>query len=187
MNDTKTYLRTLREELAHRLAGRFLAYLTLFALVCAASFAWVQVTDWNSVFLAVRPAGILSCVRAMTSAAGILFAVFLSAHTAFSGAVGTVAVLWRGVCLGCAGGLMKSGAAVGIAPTWVIALTLYFAASVGVMLAASVAHVYSLGLCRTFADGTGEMRRGLAWEFLRLWLVLSGTVFLLGGAAVALV
>lgn len=187
MNDTKTYLRTLREELAHRLAGRFLAYLILFALVCAASFAWVGRTTWGGVFLAVRPVGIVAYVRALTSTAVMLSAVLLSAHTMFSGAVGTVAVLWRGVCLGCAGGLMKNGAAVSIAPTWVLALTLYFAASVGVILAASVAHVYSLGLCRTYADGTRRMRRGLAGEFLRLWLILSGMVFLLGGAAVALV
>ncbi len=187
MNDTKTYLRNLRATLAHRLAGRFLAGLILFSLSCAAAFAWVRIAGVDGVFAAVRPTGRLALLRALIPSAAGMLAVYLSAYTIFPGAVSAAVIAWRGLCLGCAGGLMKSGAAVSLAPTWGTALTLYFAASVCVMLAASVARVYSLALCRTYADGTGTTRRGMAREFLRLWLMLSGAVFLLGGAAAALV
>ncbi len=186
MNDTKTYLRERREELAHRLAGRFLAFLFLFALSCAATFLWTTFADVGGVFLAVRPTGWLSCVRALGSSAVGLLAIYVSAHTVFSEMVSAAVILGRGLCLGCAGGLMRTGAVISIASTWVLALTLYFLASVGVILTAAYAHVYSFCLCRTHADGMVEMRRGIAGEFLRLFLILSGAVFLSGGAAVGL-
>ena len=62
-----------------------------------------------------------------------------------------------------------------------------FAATVLMILLAAVSHIYSLGLCRAHADRMFRIRREIAAEYLRLFLILSGGVFVLGCAAVLLI
>lgn len=195
MNDTKNYILNLRDTLAGRLAGRFLFFLFLFALSCGIAFAVTSQTSFGGYFLAVRPVetGVgfprtaLSVIRCTLPSAVSLLAVWISAHTTFSQAVSAAVLLWRGLCLGCAGGLMNGGTVVSIGPHWTAALILYFAASVLIVLLAACTHVCSLCLCRAYADRMFRIHREIEGEYLRIFLVLSGGVFLLGGTAVMMI
>lgn len=194
MNDTKSYILQTRENLAKRLAGRFIAYLILFALSCGGAFAFASLYDCGGYFLAVSPVErggflrtVLSVIRCTLPSAVCLLAVYAAAHTIVSQAVSGAILVWRGLCLGCAGGLMGRGAVYSIDSSWSLALTLYFLASVVMMLLAAYSYIYSLCLCRAHSDGTAHIRREVAAEYLRLFLFLSGAVFAAGGAAVFLI
>ncbi len=196
MNDTKSYIFEMRDTMAGRLAGRFLFFLLLFVLSCGIAFAVTSQTSYGGYFLAIRPVDtghgrffgtVLSVLRCALPSAVSLLVICAAAHTVFSQAVSAAVLLWRGLCLGCAGGLMTCGAVASIGPYWTLALTLYFAASVLIVLLAAASHIYSLVLCRTHADRMFRIRREIAAEYLRLFLILSGGVFVLGGAAVLLI
>lgn len=184
----------MRETLAKRLAGRFIAYLILFALSCTVSFAFTSLYDCGGYFLAVSPIErgsslrmVLSIIRSALPSAVCLLAIYTAAHTVFSQAVSGAVLVWRGLCLGCAGGLMGSGAVMSIGSAWSLALTLYFLASVLMILLAAYSYVYSLCLCRAHSDGTAHIRREAASEYLRLFLFLSGAIFAAGCAAILLI
>ncbi|MBQ2278152.1 MAG: hypothetical protein II333_06235 [Clostridia bacterium] len=187
MNDTKNYILGLRDTLAERLAGRFLFFLLLFALSCGGAFAVTSRIPCGGYFLAVHPLNTggslphtaVSLIRCTLPAAVSLLIIGLSVHTAASQAVSAAVILWRGVCLGCAGALMADGTVRSLGTHWILALTLCFAASVLIILLAACTHVYSLGLCRAYADRTHRIRREIAGEYLRVFLILSGGVFLL--------
>lgn len=194
MNDTKSYILEMRDTLAGRLAARFLFFLLLFALSCGIAFAVTSQASYGGYFLAIRPVErgslsvtVLSVLRCALPSAVALLIIYAAAHTAVSQAVSGAVLLWRGICLGCAGGLMTGGMVESIGRYWIPALTLYFAASVLMILLAAVSHVYSLCLCRAHADRMFRIRREIAAEYLRLFLILSGGVFVLGCAAVLLI
>ena len=187
MNDTKNYIFGLRDTLVQRLAGRFLFFLLLFALSCGTAFAVTSQISFGGYFLAVRPLNTgsrflpaaVSLIRCTLPAAVSLAAVWISAHTIFSQAVSAAVILRRGICLGCAGALMADGTVRSLGTHWILALTLYFAASVLMILLAACSYVYSLGLCRAHADRMLRIRHEIAGEYLRVFLILSGGVFLL--------
>ena len=85
------------------------------------------------------------------------------------------------------GGLISGGMVESVGRYWIPALTLYFAATVLMILLAAVSHLYSLGICRAHSDGMTRIRRELAAEYLRMFLILSGGVFILGCTAVLLI
>lgn len=184
----------MRETITERLAMRFIAYLILFALSCVFSFACTSRSVYGGYFLAISPidrssfpAAMLSVLRCALPSALCLLAVYAAAHTVFSQAVSGAVILWRGLCLGCAGGIMGSGAVYSIGRYWTLALTLYFAASMLMILFSAYSHVYSLCLCRAHSDRMFRIRREIAAEYLRLFLILSGGVFAAGCAAVLLI
>ncbi len=195
MNDTKNYIFGIRDTLPGRLAGRFLFFLFLFVLSCGIAFAVTSQIPCGGYFLAVCPVEtggsftgtVLSVLRCSLPSAVALLAVYAAAHTIFSQAVSAAVLLWRGLCLGCAGGLMTGGTVASIGSHWTFALTLYFAASVLMVLLAAVSHMYSLVLCRAHADRSFRLRREIAAEYLRLFLILSGGIFVLGSAAVLMI
>ncbi len=195
MNDTKNYIFELRDTLTQRLAGRFLFFLLLSALSAGIAFAVTSQTSFSGYFLAVHPVETgngflrtaLSVIRCTLPSALSLLALCISSHTTFSQAVSAAVLLRRGICLGCAGALMANGTVRSIGPYWTLALTLYFAASVLIVLLAAVSHLYSLGLCRAYTDRRNRLRRELAAEYLRLFLLLSGGVFILESAGVLLI
>ena len=194
MNDTKSYILGLRDTLSGRLAGRFLFFLLLSALSCGTAFALTSQASFGGYFLAVRPVGqgsfvgtALAVLRCALPSAVSLLLIYGAAHTVFSQAVSGAVLLWRGISLGCAGGLISGGTVESVGRHWIPALTLYFAATVLMILLAAVSHIYSLGLCRAHADRMFRIRREIAAEYLRLFLILSGGVFVLGCAAVLLI
>ena len=193
MNDTKNYMFGLRETLAGRLAGNFLLFLLLFALSCGISFAAVPAFLPDGYFLAVRPVNggtffgtVFSVLRCAFPAAGTLTVLWIAAHTSVPQILSGMVILYRGVCLGCAGRLMACGAVVSIGRHWMPALALYFAATVPVLLLAALSQVYSLGFCRTYADRMSRIRHELEREYLHLFLILSGGIFLLSGIGILL-
>ena len=150
--------------------------------------------SYGGYFLAVCPvekgsfaAAFLSVLRCASSSAAALLLIYAAAHTVFSQAVSGAVLLWRGISLGCTGGLISGGMVESVGRHWIPALTLYFAATVLMILLAAVSHVYSLGLCRAHSDGVSRIRRELAVEYLQLFLILSGGVFVLGCTAVLLI
>ncbi len=202
MNDTISTLLQIRGSSAgagqpsRRLAIRFLAGLLLFALSFLTGFLLaptVPLMD-NGVFLAVSPvtgghpvSAVLSVFRCLLPSAIALFGIYAAAHTPWTAAISGAVIVWRGICLGCAGALMKNGTVVSIGRNWVPALILYFAASVLILLLAVCSHPVSLYLCRAYADEDIRRFREAAVEWLRLFLVLSGAVFAMGTAAVLLI
>lgn len=200
MNDTISSLLQIRGSSAgqpfRRLAIRFLAGLLLFALSFLTGFLPVPALPLadGGVFLAVSPvtgghpiSAVLSVFRCLLPAAIALFCIYAASHTPWTTVISGIVIVWRGICLGCAGVLMKNGTVVSIGRHWVPALILYFAATVLMILLASCAHPVSLYLCRTYADGDIRRFREAAAEWLRLFLILSGVVFTLGAAAVLLI
>ncbi len=194
MNDTKSYILELRDTLSGRLAARFLFFLFLSVLSCGIAFAVTSQASYGGYFLAVCPvekgsfaAAFLSVLRCASSSAAALLLIYAAAHTVFSQAVSGAVLLWRGISLGCTGGLISGGMVESVGRHWIPALTLYFAATVLMILLAAVSHVYSLGICRAHSDGVSRIRRELAVEYLQLFLILSGGVFVLGCTAVLLI
>ncbi|MGN1345748.1 MAG: hypothetical protein ACI4V1_03120 [Eubacteriales bacterium] len=194
MNDTGNYLLQMRETLAERLAARFLAGLALLVLSCGISFALLSLYTPGGYFLAVNPVErsgffhtILSLVRSTLPSAVCLLLLYAAAHTVFADAVSIAVLAWRGLCLGCAGRLMSSGSVASIGRFWTLALTLYFVASVLMILLAAYSSLYSLCLCRVHSDGAHRLRSEVAQEYLRLFLILSGGVFAAGCAATLLI
>lgn len=202
MNDTTFSLPHSRESsvsagtrpIAKGLAIRFLAGLLLFALSFLMSFLLAPPAADGGLFLAVSPitgghpaSAVLSVLRCLFPSAAALLGIYAAAHTPWSAAVSGTVIVWRGICLGCAGALMRNGTVVSIGQHWVPALILYFAASVLMILLASCSYSASRYLCRAYADGDIRRFRTAAAEYLRLFLMLSGSVFLAGGAAVLLI
>jgi len=193
MNDTASPFLHSREAFVRGPVFRFLAGLLLFALSCGLSFLLAPLAASGGVFLAVspaadgHPAAVLSVLRCLFPAASALFLLYAAAHTPWSAAVSGAVIGWRGLCLGCAGALMKNGTVVSIGRYWVPALLLYFAASVLVILLASCAHAVSREFCRSYADGNVRRFRKTAADWLRLFLVIAGGVFALTAAAVLLI
>lgn len=199
MNDTISSLLQIRGlsagQPSRRLAIRFLAGLLLFALSFLTGFLpapVIPLTD-GGVFLAVSPvtgghpiAAVLSVFRCLLPSAIALSGIYAAAYTPWTTGISGTVLVWRGLCLGCAGGLMKNGTVVSIGRHWVPALILYFAATVLMILLASCAHPVSRYLCRTYADGDVRRFREASAEWLRLFLVLSGSIFTMGAAAVLL-
>ena len=201
MNDTLSSFLLSRESSAgtgqpsRRLAIRFLAGLLLFALafLCGFLLAPILLRPHGGVFLAVSPVTggcpavvVLSVLRCLFPSAIALFGIYAAAHTPWSSAVSGTVIVWRGLCLGCAGVLMKNSSVVSIGRHWVPALILYFAASVLMILLASCSCSVSRYLCRTYADGDIRRFRTAAADWLILFLLISGGIFVLGTAAVLL-
>ena len=194
MNDTKSYILELRGTLTGRLAGRFLFFLLLSALSCGIAFAVTSQTSPDGYFLAIRPVGqgsfsgtVLSVLRCALPSAVSLLLIYAAAHTSASQAVSAAVIMWRGIALGCAGGLISGGTVESVSRYWIPALTLYFAATVLTCLLAAVSHVYSLCFCRAYSDRKFRILRELAAEYLRIFLILSGGVFVTVCAAVLLI
>ncbi len=188
MNDPISSLPSFR-----RPAFRFLAGLLLFALAFLAGFLLAPIAADGGIFLAVSPvtggrpgAAVLSVFRCLFPSAIALLGIYAAAHTPWSSVVSGAVIVWRGICLGCAGVLMKNGTVISIGRHWIPALMLYFAASVLVILLASCSQTVSRYLCRTYADGDFRQFRTAAVDWLRLFLIVSGGVFLLGTTAVLL-
>ncbi len=202
MNDTISSLLQIRGSSAgagqpsRRLAIRFLAGLLLFALSFLTGFLLsptVPLAD-DGVFLAVSPvtgghpaSAVLSVLRCLFPSAIALSGIYAAAHTPWPTAVSGAVIVWRGICLGCAGAFMKNGTVISIGQHWIPALILYFAASVLIILLASCSHPVSLYLCRAYADGDIRRFREAAVDWLRMFLVISGAVFAMGAAAVLLI
>jgi len=199
MNDTISSFLQTRESSAgtkqpfRRLAIRFLAGLLLFASAFLCGFLLTPILSGGGSFLAVSPVTggcpavvVLSVLRCLFPSAAALLGIYAAAHTPWSAAVSGTVIVWRGICLGCAGVLMKNGSVVSIGQHWISALILYFAASVLMILLASCSTSVSRYLCRTYADGDTRRFRTAAADWLILFLLISGGVFVLGTAAVLL-
>ena len=175
-------------------AARFAGGLVLLALSFALSFVCTEILPCGGYFLAVSPfsgSGTLlrmtALFRALRPTAISLLALWLSAHTPWSAAVSGMVIIGRGICLGCAGALMRNGTVVSIGQHWISALLLYFSASVLMILLAACSYAASRYFCRACADGNRRLFRETAAAYLRLFLIFSGGVFLLGMTAVLLI
>ncbi len=184
MNDTKSYILSVRESLPERLAVGFIVYLILFILSCGISYALSSIFRYSGYFIAVSPLGsggtvhlILSVAQCAIPSVVALILIYLSAHTIFSHVASGAVILWRGTSLGCAGSLMGSGTVISIGRYWTVALTLYFLSSVMIILLAAYSYIYSLCLCRAHSSGDVKLCASVAAEYLRLFMMFSGCIF----------
>lgn len=185
MNDTKSYILEMRGVLIERLAARALLYLLVSSVFCGLSYTAVTLVapDLDSAFVSpiTEGCGTLEVARYLLCctfpAAVSLLVVYAAAHTVMSHVIGMTVLCVRGLVLGCIGGLIGMGAEVGVHCS--LALTLYFLATVLIIVLAALSDIFSKCLCRVYADPVPSLARELFFEYLRVFSVLAGGVFVL--------
>lgn len=194
MNDTKNYIFEIRDTMPERLTVRFLVYLIISALSFGVAFAIVALFVPNGYFLIVRPASVykngisafLSVTERAFPVATALFILYAASHTVLSPVISAAISVWRGFSLGCICKLMRDGAVAGVGRSVTFAVLLYFAATVIVIFLSSLSNLYSLCICRAYSAQMPSIKRELALEYLRLFLILSGGIFILTAVATVL-
>jgi len=95
--------------------------------------------------------------------------------------------IWKGVAFGVDACLIMKGTVRGISDHWTWSLAVFFIASVLIVALAAVSRVYSDVICYTFAADERRYTASLAMEYVKLFLLISGGIFLLGAISTILI
>ncbi len=189
MNDTEKYLLSVRASLKTRIAVSFGIYLAGSVVAFVLSYLIFKNTDAGKYMIAcdVSSGGFFSAVRSsvlsQTQTVFLLVVLYLTAFSTLCPISAGIVCVWRGASLGAVIALISSGSVGGFGGGWRGSVLVYFAASVGVIILASVTSLYSSVM--TYAYGVGEKKifRSLWAEYTKCFLTASGAIFLVGCAA----
>lgn len=118
-----------------------------------------------------------SSAHALAPAFIILCILFLSAITPFGSFLSALCLIWRGACLGCTVAAVARQALLPASRWTICAVILYFLSSVLLFVLSSLTSVYRKMLsCAYFCDEPGTVV-SLFFELIKLFLVISGTIY----------
>lgn len=194
MNGTETYLVHVKSNFWRYTAQRFIIYIAFVAVSFALAYPATAVFCKGRIFTVVEPMSIEGApgviggvVTSQIPTALVLMILFASTFTVISKWIGGLLCVWRGACLGVSVSLMGKGVVGGITDEWTWSLALYFTVTVAFAALSAVSAVYSDVICRMHGNGERKYAVSVTAEYIKLFLVMSGGIFILGGISVIII
>ena len=122
---------------------------------------------------------VYSVSRALIPSVFAVGLTFLSAFTPHGNLLQSVCMVWRGACLGCCVSAIASRSLIGTSKWTVGAVILYFLASVLIFILASLACVYRKMVAYAYASEEYSEVSGISVDIIKLFLVISGAIYVL--------
>lgn len=191
MNGTRGFIFDLRIGLEERLLSYTITYLILFIVSGITAFGVYSQLEPAGSFILINPIRYgniaqlaLSIASALVPSALSLVTVYLSAHTVFVFPISCAVVIRQGLALGLCTKISAENGILGDCAAAVI--TLYFISSAAIIFFASYSAVYSRCFGRIHSAGDTLLGVSVAVEYIKMFLTVSGAVFLLNIAALSI-
>ena len=192
--DTEAYLTHVKSEFSRRVAADFIICFVLFALACLLAFASVRIISHEETYVLTSPVSrgsagdfVGSILSSQLPNAAVLPVLLFSVFTVVNKWITALICIWKGASLGTAACLIMSGSVRGISDTSAWSLAVYFLASVLFASLAALSRVYSDAICRTYAAEERRYTVSLATEYIKLFFIIAGGIFLLGSISTILI
>ena len=192
--DTETYLTHVKSEFSRRVAANFIVCFVWFALSCILSYLSVKFFARDIVYVVTSPISresvgsvIGTTLVSQLPNTAAMFILFCSVFTVLSRWITVLLCAWKGTALGVTTCLLMKGSVLGISERSVYSLVAFFLASVLFSSLTALSRVYSEVICHTSVAGERKYTSSLVLEYVKLFLIIAGGIFLLGSISTILI
>ncbi len=192
--DTETYLTHVKSDFSRRVAADFIVCFVCFALSCVLAYLSVKLFSRDIVYVLASPVSRESVGSLISTAlisqlpnAAVLVILFCSVFTVLNRWVTVLLCAWKGTALGVTTCLLMKGSVLGISERSVYSLVAFFLASVLFSSLTALSRVYSEVICHTSVAGERKYTASLVLEYVKLFLIIAGGIFLLGSISTILI
>ena len=188
MSNTECYLLFSRNYYVRRAASAFLFYLAVMVLSSVIGYLYFLLLGADGSFAIIdqskRAADLLDGQKCNVIEASVMF---VAVYTVCFRWIAAFLCVLRGACLGVSIGVFAGGRLLGAPGGFAWVLVAYFLSSVAFLAIASVSHIYSEVICTAHVSKDRRTMRPLIIEYTKLFLIMSGVVFIFGCITVALI
>lgn len=192
--DTETYLTHVKSEFSRRVAANFIVCFVWFALSCVLSYLAVKFFARDIVYAVTSPVSrenfgsiIATTLVSQLPNTAAMFILFCSVFTVLSRWITVLLCIWKGAALGVTACLVMKDAVFGISERFAYSLVAFFFVSVLFSSLAALSRVYSEVICHTALTGERKYTSSLVLEYIKLFLIIAGGIFLLGSISTILI
>lgn len=192
--DTETYLTHVKSDFSRRVAADFIVCFVCFALSCVLSYLSVKLFSRDIVYVLSSPVSRESVGSLLSTAlvsqlpnAAMLVIMFCSVFTVANRWITALLCAWKGISFGTAICLVMKDAVLGVSERFTYSLVAFFLSSVLLSSLAALLRVYSGVICHTFVADERKYTASLVLEYVKLFLIFAGGIFLLGTISTILI
>lgn len=188
MTDTENRIFRFKSEHLNRVASAFLLFFISTAVSFAAAYLYFLVFGSAGKYAALEQPGKLSYVLISQLPQVLESAVlFAAVFTVCCRNIGVLLCVFRGAGFGLAAYMIGNGDLVGVSDRWAWALGTYFLSTLAFVLLASLTSIYSGAICTTHAAHETTEKHALVIEYTKIFLCISGAIFIFGSTTVLLI
>lgn len=188
MKNIEGYISLIRNSNTRRAASAFLTYLAVSAVSTVAAYLYFLVLGSNLRYAIVESsttaADLMGSQMNNAIEALILFAAVFTVGYRW---IAPILCAWRGACLGCATYILRMDNLIGASAGYRWSLAAYFASIFAFLALSAVSLVYSDAICASHTAGEKAEKRALIIEYAKVFLILSGAIFIFGCLTVVLI